>query len=358
MMRRAILVSWTAGLCLVPVSLGAHPTAASDVVLTLGADGTVDVALRTNLQALVIKLEALAGRPASAPAASGDLRESVVGLASTLRGHVTLTVDGRTVPLALTDVRRDGDTVVVLLHGRAPGDAARVSWRTRLVFGAYPFVIRRAGSPDEVFEWLQGPQWSTIPPPDHAAAAGGWRAGISAVGLGFVHVLPRGLDHILFVLGLFLLAARVRPVLLQVSVFTLAHSATLALAMAGVIALPAAVVEPLIALSLVCVAIENLLTSELRPRRLALVFGFGLLHGMGFAGALADLRLPAAAFLPTLVGFNVGVEIGQLAVVALAALTFAAASVRPEANARRLMAKLASVGIGLTGLCWTVERLI
>jgi hydrogenase/urease accessory protein HupE len=95
-----------------------------------------------------------------------------------------------------------------------------------------------------------------------------------------------GLDHILFVVGLFLLAARLRPVLVQVTTFTVAHSITLGLALYGVVALPAAVVEPLIALSIVYVAVENLRTRQLTPARVALVFVFGLLHGLGFAGEL------------------------------------------------------------------------
>src|SRR5207247_1613157 len=100
--------------------------------------------------------------------------------------------------------------------------------------------------------------------------------------LGFRHIVPEGTDHILFVLGLFLLSPRLRPMLLQVSAFTLAHTATLALSTLGVVRLSPAVVEPLIALSIAYVAAENTLRQELRPWRAALVFGFGLLHGLGF----------------------------------------------------------------------------
>src|SRR5205085_1006395 len=134
--------------------------------------------------------------------------------------------------------------------------------------------------------------------------------------LGFTHVVPHGVHHILFVLGLFLLSARVKPVLLQVTSFTVAHSITLGLTIYGVVSVSPRIVEPAIALSIAYVAIENLTTSKLKPWRVAIVFAFGLLHGMGFAGVLKDLGLPRNQFLTALITFNVGVEAGQLAVIA------------------------------------------
>ena len=124
--------------------------------------------------------------------------------------------------------------------------------------------------------------------------------------LGYTHILPQGLDHILFVIGLFLLSPRLKTLLLQVTAFTIAHSITLGLSMYGIVSLPPRVVEPLIALSIAYVAIENLLTRELKPWRVALVFTFGLLHGLGFAGVLRELGLPRAEFLTALLTFNAG----------------------------------------------------
>ncbi|MDH4133691.1 MAG: HupE/UreJ family protein, partial [Gammaproteobacteria bacterium] len=138
--------------------------------------------------------------------------------------------------------------------------------------------------------------------------------------LGFTHILPKGLDHILFVLGLFLLATRFKPLLWQVTSFTVAHSITLGLTIYGVFSLPATVVEPLIAASIVYVAVENMLTGSLHPWRVLIVFGFGLLHGMGFADVLREVGLPRAEFLTGLISFNVGVELGQLTVILLAFL--------------------------------------
>ena len=136
--------------------------------------------------------------------------------------------------------------------------------------------------------------------------------------LGYTHILPKGLDHILFVLGIFLLSPRLKTMLLQVTAFTIAHSITLGLSMYGIVSLPSRVVEPLIALSIAYVAIENLVTRELKPWRLALVFMFGLLHGLGFAGVLRELGLPRDEFLTALLTFNLGVEGGQLTIIAAA----------------------------------------
>ena len=143
----------------------------------------------------------------------------------------------------------------------------------------------------------------------------------------------------------------------QVSTFTIAHSITLALTMYGIVSLPATVVEPMIALSIVYIAVENLLVSDLKPWRLALVFSFGLLHGMGFAGVLRDLGLPRPQFLTALVSFNLGVEGGQLFVVAAASLAVAYWRQRPLVY-RRLIVQPASVLIALIGLLWTVQRVL
>ena len=119
----------------------------------------------------------------------------------------------------------------------------------------------------------------------------------------------------LFVLGIYLLSGRARSVLWQVSAFTVAHSITLGLSMYGLVSVSPRIVEPMIALSIAYVAIENIFLSELKSWRVALVFAFGLLHGMGFAGALKELGLPRSEFVTALLTFNVGVEAGQLAVI-------------------------------------------
>ena len=176
------------------------------------------------------------------------------------------------------------------------------------------------------------------------------------VGLGYIHILPKGLDHILFVLGLFLLSKKFKPLLWQVTAFTLAHTITLALSIYGVISVSSLIIEPLIALSIAYVGIENMLTRELKPWRVAIVFLFGLLHGMGFAGVLTELGLPESQFVTALITFNVGVELGQLSVILLAFLAVFWLRKNEELY-RKLIILPGSLGISLMGLFWTWERL-
>lgn len=161
----------------------------------------------------------------------------------------------------------------------------------------------------------------TAPPTPAAAepAVSGLRVAASYVVLGFAHIIPHGPDHALFVLGLFLLSPRLRSVLVQISAFTLAHTVTLGLTVMGLLSVPAWIVEPAIALSIVLVGVENLLTKRVHPWRPALAFAFGLLHGMGFASALAEVGLPTGRLVSGLAGFAVGVELGHLAVLGAAA---------------------------------------
>ena len=172
--------------------------------------------------------------------------------------------------------------------------------------------------------------------------------------LGFWHIIPQGPDHILFVLGLFLLSPTLKPLLWQVTAFTLAHSVTLALAMYDIVRLPSEIVEPLIAASIAFIAIENLFTSQLKPWRPIVVFAFGLLHGLGFAGVLSDLALPAGQFGPAIIGFNLGVEVGQLTVIGLAFL--AVGWLRHSKAYRPAVIIPASLAIAAIGIYWAIER--
>lgn len=169
---------------------------------------------------------------------------------------------------------------------------------------------------------------------------------------GFRHILPRGLDHILFILGIFLLSPKWRPLLYQSLTFTLAHSLTLAAAALGWVHLPERWVEAAIALSITWIAVENLRGREVRPARYGVIAAFGLIHGLGFARMLAVALPESGAVLWPLVGFNLGVEAGQIVVLALAwALV---GWWKPDAFARVRLA--GSIAIALVGLAWAVER--
>lgn len=173
--------------------------------------------------------------------------------------------------------------------------------------------------------------------------------------LGTTHILPKGLDHILFVLGLFLLSQKFKPLLWQVTAFTLAHTITLALSIYGVISISPLIVEPLIALSIVYVGIENLLTRELKSWRVMIVFLFGLLHGLGFAGVLTELGLPESQFVTALISFNVGVELGQLCVIFLALVTVIWFRKNQDLYRKAIIIP-GSLGIAMMGLYWTWAR--
>jgi hypothetical protein len=173
--------------------------------------------------------------------------------------------------------------------------------------------------------------------------------------LGFSHILPQGLDHILFVIGLCLLSNKVKVILWQATAFTVAHSITLALSMKSIIVAPSAVVEPIIALSILFVAIENMLLTELKPWRILLVFIFGLIHGMGFASSLNEIGLPRNQFALSILSFNIGVELGQISII-LAVFALLVVPFGKKKYYRKRLVYPISIAIAVTALYWTIER--
>ncbi len=174
--------------------------------------------------------------------------------------------------------------------------------------------------------------------------------------LGFRHIVPEGTDHILFVLGLFFLGISWRNLLSQTTVFTIAHATTLFLSAWGILRLPPWIVEPMIALSISFIAVENIVSPRLGVTRLVVVFLFGLIHGFGFAGSLSEIPFPRRDFVVALLGFNLGVDLGQLFIIAVAALVFGWWRNRPWF--RRWVAVPASGVIAATGLFWAVQRVV
>ena len=173
---------------------------------------------------------------------------------------------------------------------------------------------------------------------------------------GFEHIIPQGLDHILFVLGLFFSTLKFRSLILQVTAFTFAHSITLALAALGFVKLQLSLVEPLIFLSIVWVAFENTFFKKTTKWRPLVVFSFGLLHGLGFATLLTEYGLPKDNFISLLLAFNVGVEFGQFAVLLAAFILVRLIYLKTEYKNQLKIP--ASIVIGCTGLFWFIESLI
>src|SRR5262249_38880833 len=181
----------------------------------------------------------------------------------------------------------------IRLTGAIPEGARNFTWKYAWTFASYALTVRSDASRNPATEWLDGGEPSrpfALATP--APAIDRFGIALRYIALGFTHIVPKGLDHILFVLGIYLLSSRARSILWQVSAFTIAHSITLGLSLYGVVAAPTRIVEPMIAVSIVYVAVENVVRAELKSWRVALVFGFGLLHGLGFAGALKELGLP------------------------------------------------------------------
>jgi hypothetical protein len=173
--------------------------------------------------------------------------------------------------------------------------------------------------------------------------------------LGFTHIIPLGFDHILFILSLFLLSPKLKIIIWQATAFTVAHSITLGLAMYGKVSSPPHIIEPIIALSIFFVAIENIITDKLKPTRILVVFAFGLIHGLGFAGVLNDLGLPKKEFFNALISFNVGVELGQLTIILFAWFLFAKWFNQKPWYRKRIVIPISLV-IAAVALYWTIER--
>jgi hypothetical protein len=176
------------------------------------------------------------------------------------------------------------------------------------------------------------------------------------LGLGYRHIIPLGLDHILFILCVFFLNTSIRQIVLQASMFTVAHTITLGLSAYGVISPSPMVVEPLIAASIVLLAVENIYSTRVRPWRMVMVFLFGLVHGMGFAGALAGIGLPKNTFTEALISFNIGVELGQLTIIAIMYFGVAKIFANKQWYRQRIVIP-ASLMIALVAFYWTMERI-
>lgn len=222
--------------------------------------------------------------------------------------------------------------------------------------GAGALSLRQTGVSDPWQGFLLGGETSEWIAISGSARLGAWVAFIDFIPVGFDHILPNGLEHILFVLALFFLSTSWQALLWQVSALTLAHTLKLALATLGAISIPPYLVEPLIALSITFVIAENLVTQKLHTWRPVIVFAFGQLHGLGFASVLQDFGLPDGQFVPALIGFNLGVELGQLAVIAIAFCTVGQ-WFRNKLWYRTRIAMPASGVIALIGLYWFIDQM-
>ncbi|SDW74423.1 HupE / UreJ protein [Litoreibacter albidus] len=343
--------------------------AIADVTLT---DTTVELSIRLTAEPLIagIDLEGLEDTDEAPQAEQHDalralpptelsarLQQAWPDIAknlSVMAGETPVAVELTSVEVAdQPNVELPRDTTVVLT-GALPADGSDVRAGWRAANG--PLIVRQAGGGDEAYAgYLEGGALSAPLPRAGVATESAVSVFIRYIGVGFDHIIPKGLDHILFVLGLFFLSLHLRPLITQVTVFTVAHTITLALASLGYVSVNPAIVEPLIAASIVYVAVENIFTSRVTWWRPIVIFAFGLLHGMGFASVLSDFGLAPGRFVAGLIGFNVGVEVGQLTVIALAFLAVGLWFGKKPWY-RACIAIPASVFIAIIGAYWAIER--
>lgn len=360
--RDLVLVLGLVALPLPMTALSAHEIGTTRVSVLALDRSSFDIEVVTDATALLEKLETIAGEQPSQATDPADVQRRLDALGSTFQGRVVVAFGGTRVEPALgwsvapPNATGASPIATIKLSGKVPDAAGPLTWKYLWTFTAYSLTDRRIGDSAKA-HWLEGDDASlpiSLEDPSPAESR------VSLVGryivLGFTHIVPKGLDHVLFVLGIFLVSRRLRPILLQVTAFTIAHSITLALSITGIFTLPSSIVEPAIALSIAYIAIENVIVKDLRPWRYAMVFGFGLLHGLGFAGVLRELGLPPSDFLAALFGFNVGVELGQLAVIGAAFLAVGF-WFRDRTWYRSRVVLPASLAIACAGVYWTLERL-
>ena len=280
-----------------------------------------------------------------------------------MQSDMTLLIDGRPYDLIIDKIEvidRENlelprDTAI-FAYAEYEGDAPKVrfGWAQRLGY----MVLRQQGTTDDDNAFAGIIPLGDLSPELTADFSNdpAWQTFLNYIYVGFEHIVPKGLDHILFVLGLFFFALKWHPLLWQVTTFTLAHTITLALASLNLVSLPASIVEPLIALSIAYVAIENIFgDGETTPRRLMVIFFFGLLHGLGFASVLSDVGLQPSQFIAGLIGFNIGVEFGQITVL-VAAFFLVGMWFGERPWYKKYIANPASLAIAAIGLFWTIER--
>jgi hydrogenase/urease accessory protein HupE len=295
----------------------AHPLSASYASVAVGDTGIMlTVRLPLDDMDLLLRID----RDLDGTVSDQEIQNAVPALFKYVTEHVTVSSDGATRTAATGHTQRWADSagfpyVETVIDYPATGPPSRLSLQIKVLADLYAdhrtltdiewngrreqFVFQHANT----FDGTSG-------------SSDWWERTQTFLLLGFEHILT-GYDHLLFLLGLLVAGRRVRELVAIVTSFTIAHSLTLGAATFGLVNPPARAIEAVIALSIAYVGIENLLTREPRGRW-KLTFGFGLVHGFGFANVLHEMQLPREALAASLFTFNAGVEVGQLAVVLIA----------------------------------------
>lgn len=355
--------------------VSAHTLTLTEVDVRFAKDGTYEITVRCDLEAVAagVKPGHLSAedkaRLLARPLKTAD--EKLLEERLLIEGNMHPAFDGTPdkpsieFPTAEPGMLKADDKIslndgsrTVILKGTVPADAKAFTWKSTK-FGDVSLAVSREGKEEVFREPVVEGETSTPYPLQEAAEApaSSMHTAGKFFSLGYHHIVALdGLDHILFVVGLFLLSTHLKPLFWQVTAFTIAHSVTLCLSVFHIIKLPSGIVESLIALSIAYVAIENLVTQKLNWWRPLIVFCFGLMHGLGFAAGLEEAGIPKGALINALVSFNVGVEIGHLTIVAVAFLLVGWFREKPWY--RKAIVIPGSSIIALMALFWFVQRTI
>jgi hydrogenase/urease accessory protein HupE len=342
-------------------SAAAHQIDLSTARIELSADriATLEIALKGSDADRVAGTEVFDARTGLVD--GGRLATSTGPIAAYLTAHAVVQgADGTPCRAGPVTLAPDQDGVVARFAWSCDEVGGDLVYRSTVLIdidGAAKQVVLIAGGAKASQALLDASQTEvrlTAPPPALLEVIGRYvRAGIEHIFLGY--------DHIAFLIAVVLWARRLWPVIKIVTAFTLAHSITLSLAALKLVVIPGAIVEPAIAASIVFVAVENFFSRNV-DRRWRDTFAFGLIHGFGFASALQEFGLPRDAVVPALAAFNIGVEIGQVAIVSLVIpgligldRVFARSPRAAPARAAPLVYAV-SVVIAILGCYWILER--
>ncbi|MDB3893529.1 HupE/UreJ family protein [Candidatus Thioglobus sp.] len=348
----------------------AHEMKPGVVNLTIQENNEFILTLKVNVEALMADIDAKHTDTDNSPQSAiyNNLRKSSAEtiqqkfnkFSANYQKTLNLKADNKSLSLnfnniqvpPIDDIRLSRNSIITF-SGKLPQNTKYITWQYPEKYGDNVFKLSQNGKSIASLWLTNGEQTDTIVLQEQHVT----NSLLNYLWLGFLHILPRGLDHILFILGLFLFSTQIKPLFYQVSAFTLAHTITLGLSIYGIIVLPILWIEALIALSIVYIALENLLKQNISKWRLLVVFCFGLLHGLGFASVLNDIGLERSQFLSSLISFNIGVELGQLFIILLA-YVFIGYWFKDKPWYRSRIVAPASIIIASIGLYWFYERII
>ncbi len=372
-------------LLLIILSLYALSPATADVVkpalteISVNTNGSYQIEIRTSIEALLTGINAQYKNTTDSPNSEHydelrklkpkQLLQRFKLFEEDFKEAITLYFDGVKQSFVVSNIAipepgytKVPRTSIITLSGHIDRSISSLIWYYPSRFGDQAVRVRQVDEINEKWHWSS---WQWIKTDVHSepfllsdvfTKQTIWEVIKTYTVSGFQHILPYGLDHILFIVGLFLFSRKMKPLIWQVTMFTLAHSFSLALAMLGIINVSAQIVEPLIALSIAYIAIENIFLNKLNRSRLFIIFGFGLLHGLGFASVLTDFGMPEDDFIKALISFNVGVEIGQLSIVLMMAF-LVSIWIKNDKTYRNIIVIPVSSVIAIVAIFWTWERI-